>query len=269
MRNYNDYKFVKKLYADTKWKRFWYRVSLPFAWCYYYAKNNKSVILKALLIVAIIGVIAVSGYFILRACGFTTADDFIALRNKLGDSWVFWLVIALLQIFQVIFIPISNQIITVPLALIFQISDLWKVFLCSWLSIWFATLILYIIGRFGGKKVLGWLFKDQEQVEKCANFINRGWVFFPLGMLLPLPDDIVVILAGTGKMKFYFVAICSLITRAIDVACSVWGIGALTRVGWWGWLLLAIGICLLGVITYLFYKWDKKQREKLKYGSND
>lgn len=226
-----------------------------------WVKNNKNVILKTLLVIVIIAAIAISAYFILKACGFTTAEDFKALRDRLGDSFVFWLVIALLQIFQVIFIPISNQIITVPLALIFPVSDLWKVLLCSWLSIWFATIILYIIGRFGGEKILKWLLKDQEQVDKCTFFLNKGWIFYPVAMLLPLPDDIITILAGTSKMNFVFVLISSFFTRAIDVACSVWGIGYLTRAGWWGWLLLVVGVCLLGLMTFLFYKWDKKHRK--------
>lgn len=220
-------------------------------------KNNWKTILKTLLIVVIIAAIAVSGYFILRACGFTTAEDFKALRDRLGDSFVFWLVVGLLQIFQVIFIPVSNQIITVPLAVIFPVDQLWKVFLCSWLSIWIATIILYFIGRFAGKKILNFVLSDKDKTERCANFLKRGWVFYPLGMLLPLPDDIITVLAGTAKMNFSFVLICSFFTRAVDVTCSVWGIGYLTRY-WWGWIILAIGVVALGLMTFFFFKWEKK-----------
>lgn len=225
-----------------------------------FIKNHKTEIIKILIIVVIIGLMALGGYFILRACGFTTKEQFEALRKSLGDSFLFWFIIALLQIFQVIFIPISNQIITVPLALLFPTSELWKVFLCSWLAIWFATMILYFIGRFAGQKLLGWILKDQEQVDKCTKFLNKGWIFYPLGMLLPLPDDIITTLAGTVKFKVWFVAICSLFTRAIDVACSVWGWGYLTRY-WWGWIILAVGVIALGLMTFGFYKWQKRQNK--------
>lgn len=214
-------------------------------------------VLKSLLIIIICAAIALSAYFILRACGFTTQDDFIRLRNQLGNTVWLWLIIGLLQIIQVIFIPISNQIITVPIALVFN-DQLLYVWLTSWISIWLATLILYVLGRFGGDKILKWLLNDEEQVKKCTNFLNRGWVFYPLGMLLPIPDDIVSVLAGTGKMKFWFIAVCSFLTRGIDTFCSVYGWGYLTRY-WWGWLLLAIGIILLIVGTIIFWKIQRKR----------
>lgn len=214
--------------------------------------------LKSLLIILIIAIIGVCGYLILRVSGFTDKEQFEALRNDLGDSFLFWFIIACLQIFQVIFIPISNQIITVPLALMFPASELWKVFLCSWLSIWIATIILYLIGRLGGQKILSWILKDKEQVDKCTNWLNKGKFYYVLGMLLPLPDDIVTIIAGTSHYGIVYIAIASFFTRAIDVACSVWGIGYLTRY-WWGWLILIVGVILLGLGTWLFKRYDKKR----------
>lgn len=225
-------------------------------------KQVISIILKSLLILAIFAVLAVSTYFILGACGFTTKEDFVRLRNDLGDTVWLWIIIGAFQIVQVIFIPVSNQIITVPCALVFN-DELWKVWLASWLSIWLATLILYVLGRWGGEKILNWLLKDREQAERCTHFINRGWVFFPLGMLLPLPDDIVTVLAGTGKMKFWFVALVTFLTRGIDTACSVYGFGFLTRY-WWGWVILAAGMVALAVATVFFWKWQKHKEKKEK-----
>ena len=221
------------------------------------------IVIKSLIVVSIFALIAVGMYFLLKALGFTTQEDFIRLRDSLGDSIVFWLVIGLLQIIQVIFIPLSNQLITVPVALMFPTSELWKVWLTSWISIWIATMILYFVGRYAGKKVLNWILSDKEQTEKCANFLKRGWIFYPLGMLLPLPDDIITILAGTSKMNFWFVLICSCLTRLVDTACSVYGWGFLTRY-WWGWIIMSIGFILLGLMTFLFYKWQKKHNVEQK-----
>lgn len=216
---------------------------------------NKKQIVKTIITVLIIAGIAVGCYFILRAFGFTDAEKMNELKNKLGDSFLFWLIVSLLQIFQVIFVPVSNQIITIPLALCFK-DELWKVFLVSWLSIWAATLILYFIGRFGGRKLLKWILSDEEEVEKCSNFLKKGWVFYPLGMLLPLPDDIVTVLSGTARFNFWFVFVCSLFTRAVDISISVWGFGFLTQF-WWGWLILGVGIVILGLLTYFFFRWQK------------
>ena len=229
-----------------------------------FLQKYKWSIIKTIIVLLIVVAIAVGTYFILRACGFTTTEDFLALRDKMGDNIFFWIVIGLLQIVQVIFIPITNQIITVPCALVFN-NELWKVWITSWFSIWIATLILYWIGRVGGKAVLKWILNDEEQTERCSNWLNRGWVFYPICMLLPLPDDVVTTLAGTAKMKFLFVAICSFITRGIDTACSVYGFGYLAKF-WWGWIILGIGIVGLFLMTFFLWKIDhdrmKKQKEE-------
>ena len=222
-------------------------------------KKVLKIVLKSLAIVSIIAILAVSCYFILKACGFTTQEDFIRLRNDLGNSFLFWLVIGLLQIIQVIFIPVSNQLITGSLALIFPIEELWKVFLVSWLSIWASTLILYVIGRFGGLKVFKWLLESDEKVEKYTNFIHRGKMFYPLGCLAPIiPDDLITILAGAGKMNFWFVMVSAFITRAIDVACSVWGFGILGKY-WFGWII--IGVAYLGLIIFSIWYFKKQSIE--------
>ena len=229
-----------------------------------FLQKYKWSIVKTIIVLIVLAGIAVGTYFILRACGFTTAEDYLALRDRIGDNVFFWIAIGLLQMVQVIFIPLTNQIITVPCALVFN-NELWKVWITSWVSIWIATLILYWIGRVGGKAVLKWILNDDEQTERCANWLNKGWIFYPIGMLLPLPDDVITTLAGTAKMKFLFVAICSFITRGIDTACSVYGFGYLAKF-WWGWIILGIGIVCLFLLTFFLWKIDhdslKKQKEE-------
>lgn len=225
-----------------------------------FLKKYKGSIIKTIIVLVAIASIAVGVYFILKACGYTTKEDFLALRDRIGSNIWFWLIIGFLQVIQVIFIPINNQIITIPCALVFN-DELWKVWLTSWISIWIATFILYWIGRSGGKFLLGWILNDKEQTEKCTNWLKRGWFFYPLGMLLPLPDDVITTLAGAAKMKVWFVMLCAFFTRGIDTACSVYGWGFLTKF-WWGWVLLGIGIALLILLTFLLWKIDKKLREK-------
>ena len=227
-----------------------------------FLKKYRGAIIRTIIVMAVIAAVAVGVYFILKACGFTTKEDFVALRDRIGDNVWFWIVVGLLQVVQVIFIPLTNQIITVPLALVFN-DELWKVWITSWISIWIATLILYWIGRSGGRALLKWILNDEEQTERCSNWLRRGWIFYPICMLLPLPDDVITTLAGTAKIKFLFVLICSFFTRGIDTACSVYGWGYLTR-WWWGWVLLIIGNILLFVLTFFLWKIDKKMLEKKK-----
>jgi uncharacterized membrane protein YdjX (TVP38/TMEM64 family) len=227
-----------------------------------FLKKYKSSIIKTIIVIAILVAIAVGVYFILRACGFTKAEDYIALKNKFGDSVVFWLIVGLLEIVQVIFVPLTNQIITVPVAMVFN-DELWKVWLTAWISIWLATLILYWIGRVGGPKLLKWILNDKEQVEKCTNFLNRGWIFYPIGMILPLPDDVITTLAGTAKMNFFFVAICSFFTRALDTAFSVFLYGYAVKHPWL-WIVIILGTIGLFVLTFFLWKHDQKKRKALE-----
>lgn len=226
----------------------------------------KSVIIKCLIIVAISLVLALFAYRILQVFELATPKGLAMLRDTLGDSIWFWIVIGFLQVFQVMFIPVSNQIITVPVALMFNVSEVWKVWITSWISIWISTLILYLIGRFAGPKILSWVLGDKETAARCSVWLKRGWIFYPLGMLLPLPDDVITVLSGTAKMNFWFILICSFFTRGIDTFFSTYGWGVLTRLGWWGWVILIAVNVLIWTGAFIFYKLDKQR--KLKFLEN-
>lgn len=226
----------------------------------FFAKH-KGEILKSLLLIFIIAVLAVGVYFILRACGFTSVEEFQKLKEDLGDSFYFWAIIVALQVIQVIFIPITNQIITVPVALLFK-DELWKVFLSSWIGIILGSIALYFIGRYGGKKILGWILSDKEKANNCAKWMQRGKAFYPAGMLIPfVPDDILTTLAGTAQYKFYFVIPTVIITRGICCAFSVWGWGYLTQ-WWWGWIILGVSLIILLLLTWLLFKKMSKPKKE-------
>jgi len=208
-------------------------------------KNTYKQILKTLMLIGIIAVIAVSTYFILRACGFTTVDDFKRLRNQLGDSIWFWAIIVLLQIVQVVFIPISNSLISAPIAVIFS-NELWKVFLSSWIGICIGTIILYFIGRCAGGKLLKFVLGDEEKANKLKGFMQQGKAFFVIGDLIPvIPNDVLTVLAGMSGYGFWFTFIVTLITRAICIATTVWLFGYITT---YPWLITALVVLIVFMI---------------------
>ena len=72
-------------------------------------KKIVQLILKALLLVSIITGIAVGVYFALKNA------NFVQMKDKLGDTIWFWLIIGLLQIVQVIFShPRNEKLLGVP-----------------------------------------------------------------------------------------------------------------------------------------------------------
>lgn len=215
-------------------------------------KEHRKPILKGLLATSVVAALAVGGYFILKACGLTGAEFFARIEGH----WWTWPALCGLQFLQCAFVPVSNQLITIPASLAFG-DSLWKVFLSSWLGIWLATLCLYWLGRTGGRKVAKWLIGNEEDEEKCLSFLKRGWWLYPIGMLLPIPDDVLTTVAGASGIPFWFVACTSLVTRAVDAACSVFGFGILTKF-WWGYIVLGCGIILLVALTFLFHRMSRE-----------
>lgn len=220
-------------------------------------KNNKKNLLKTVgkfaLLIGVILAIAGISYAILYACGFTSVDKFIELRNDMGESFGFWAIVVALQVFQVVLIPISNQIISAPMSIMFN-NELWKVFLSSFVGIEIGTIILFLIGRFGGEKVLKFLLGDKEKVEKCEKFMQKGKAFYIAGMLVAvIPDDILTTLTGVARYNFFYVLIVSIITRAICVATSVFGIGYATKYPFL-WVVLGAVIIIIALITYFYFK---------------
>ncbi|MBO7214561.1 MAG: TVP38/TMEM64 family protein [Clostridia bacterium] len=213
----------------------------------------KKIILKALLIIAVIGFIALGVFALMKALHVDTIDGLREVCNNNG--FYAYVIIVVLQVIQVVFIPISNQIITIPAIAVVGILP---AFLCSWIGIEIGTIILYCIGRKGGGKLLAWLLSDTEKADKFAELVKTRKLFYPVGMLIGvIPDDLLTTVAGLSKINFWYVLTVSLITRGICTATTVFSFGILTQT-WWGIIILVFGIVALCVIGYLFLRYEPK-----------
>lgn len=221
----------------------------------------KPTILKTLLLIGIIACVAGITYLILYLTGFTTAEKLQQLKDDMGESIWFWSIIVLLQIIQTVFLPISNQLITGATAILFA-NQLWKVWLSAAIGISIGSFILYLIGRFGGQRVVAWLLGDKEKVEKLRAGMRKGKGFYVIGMFIPfIPDDILSTLAGVAKYNVWFALVVTVTARFVCTAFTTWGIGLLTQY-WWMWIVLAVGILLMILATYLTYKITFKKEDK-------
>lgn len=216
----------------------------------------KKLILKALLLLVIIVSIAGLVYALMCMLGVNTVQGLQSICN--GNPWLSYTIIILLQIIQVVFIPISNQIITIPAIVVLGI---FPAFFCSWIGIEIGTIILYFIGNKGGGRLLCWLLSDKEKAERFAGLIKTRKLFYPIGMLIGvIPDDILTTVAGLSKLNFFYVLIVSILTRGICVGFTVFGFGVLTKT-WWGIAILASGILTICVLGYLFLRYEPKIEE--------
>lgn len=219
----------------------------------------KKILLKVLIFLVIVCTIGSVIYLIMHLTGIDTIDGLQEFCNKYKEYS--YTIIIFLQIVQVVFIPISNQIITIPAIAVLGVVP---AFVCSFIGIEIGTIILYFIGRYGGGKFLQWLLGDKEKAEKVKNLINSRRLFYPVGMLIAIiPDDLLTTLAGVAKMNFWYILIVSAITRALCVAYTVFGIGFLSST-WWG--MTIFGVVTVGIIAlgYLIIRYEPKIEEFFK-----
>lgn len=219
----------------------------------------KKILLKVLIFFAIVCTIGSVIYLIMHLTGIDTINGLQEFCNRHKEYS--YTIIIFLQVVQVVFIPISNQIITIPAIAVLGIVP---AFVCSFIGIEIGTIILYFIGRYGGGKFLQWLLGDKEKAEKIKNLVNSRRLFYPVGMLIAIiPDDLLTTLAGVAKMNFWYILIVSAITRALCIAYTVFGIGFLSST-WWG--MTIFGVVTVGIIVlgYLIIRYEPKIEEFFK-----
>ena len=188
----------------------------------------KKSILKLLLLVVCLGAICVGAYFILKAL---KLDDIDTLREVVNNGA--WGVII-----YILFGPV-------------------KAFFVSWIGCSLGSIVMFILGRYGGSKLLKWIV-GEEKAEHYANALGKTKFILPIFLLVPIfPDDILCASAGLAKINMIYFIIVITVTRAIDTACTCF-IGASMVQSTLGIVLLCIFVAImLGVSIILTKKQDK------------
>lgn len=170
---------------------------------------------------------------------------------------VAWLIFFIVQILQVVALPIPAQITTIAGVLIFGSL---QCFVISALAIILGSIICFGIGKWVGVKV-AYKIADKDTVDKYRKLISkRGTILLPIAFLFPLfPDDLLCFLAGATTMSFKSFFIITLLTRTVGVACICWlGSGDIIPFSGWGvpvWIALII--CVVIITAILFKNQDK------------
>lgn len=192
--------------------------------------RNKKKILYFLLVLGIL--CAVSGIvtLILFAFGIINFNNGISfnieLFNSFKNSWYGWIMFILLQsgltmLLCVIpgcsmaFILLSTQLFA---------DNLIFAFLLSFLSVMTCSTVMYTMGRIGGYKICCKILGDEECDKSLELLRVKGTVYFPLMMLFPIfPDDALVMMAGTTKMKLKWFIPSIILGRGIGIFTIVFG----------------------------------------------
>ena len=176
--------------------------------------------------------------------------QFILSTKQMG-----MIIYVLIQMGQIMFLPIPSMIITLAGVAIY--GPLLGSILCS-IGVLLGSYFSFFIGKIFGFKLVSWVV-GKNNALKYADIINkRGKFFLIIAFLLPLfPDDILCLIAGITTMKFkYFFSIAT-ITRPIGVICmSYFGGGYIIPFTGWGlfvWPFVLI-IAIIAVVVSTKYQ---------------
>lgn len=183
--------------------------------------------------------------------------DFIISTGSYG-----MLVYVIIQILQVMFLPIPTMIINLAGVAIY--GPIVGAMLCT-TGILIGSYLSFMVGKILGKKVAIWLV-GENVVNKYAKQLNeKGRFFLFIAFLLPLfPDDTLCIIAGITDMKFKTFFIISTITRPIGVIfMSFFGGGYIIPFKGWGLYVWPVLLVIIIIAVIYVYKHQSELEEKV------
>ena len=195
-------------------------------------KDNRATILKLLSMLLVLLVISVVTMLILFSTGLLeygpdgfTFDShmFDAFKGKWYSLPIFILVQTVLTMLLCAIPGVAMAF--VMLSTVIYSDNIWMAFLLSYSCVLISSAVLYLLGRFGGYRICEKLL-GKEDCEKSLELLRtRGTVYFPIMMLFPIfPDDALVMIAGTTRMKLSWFIPSILICRGIGIATIIFGL---------------------------------------------
>ncbi len=166
------------------------------------------------------------------------------------------IVFVLLQIFQVLFLPIPSALLTGVGASLF--GYLFGSFL-SLFGILCGSTIAFWIGRKLGHKIVIWLI-GEETYDKCLRMIKgRDKYALTVMFLLPFfPDDALCFISGLTTMPYLYFIIVMLISRSIIIFSTSFMFDMVPITEWWGILIWAVLILGTLILFYIAVRYGNK-----------
>ena len=174
--------------------------------------KNKGKILKLLIVLIIVSGFTLGCYFLFDTLGLSDAQNL-----NIEGFWIYIIFVCLfvVQAICLCMIP-GNTTIFIYLAL--TLFDFHIALLVCVVGVWLGGIALFFIGRFGGRRVLYWLF-GKEPVEKNLDWVTRkGVTALPAFFLVPfMPNDMVCMVCGMSKLKFWQFLMIIIPFRVVEV----------------------------------------------------
>ena len=229
-----------------------------------FVADNYKKIVNILLVVAVLIALSIGALLLLSAFDIVYYHDGVQINEHLFDqflnTWYSWIVIILVQVLVttlLCFVPGASMGFIILLSHIFPSK--FHAFLVAFIGVMLSSLLMYITGRLGGYAICVKLLGKEDCAKASKLLNNRGVVFFPLMMLMPVfPDDALVMIAGTLRMSLKWFIPSIVICRGIGIAAIVFGLSSIpfeTFTTPWHWILF-ISECAIGVLA-LFWVANK------------
>ena len=244
------------------------------------SKDKAKKYLKILIVLLVIASISIALYFILRACGLTDVEKLKGFLKKVGPwAIVVYIVLRVLATIFLSFMPACSMAFDLLSLAAFDYLPPILIFLICFTSVVITSVVMDLIGRFGGNKAIVKILGQEEYDEAKDLIQEKGMVYVPVMYLLPIfPDDAICMVSGATKMNFWVHLIEIILCRGIGCATIIFGVQIIpTEVSTFTSRnivdYLRIGLLIIAYLGLLFYltrridKWLSaflKRRKKSK-----
>ena len=190
------------------------------------SKEKLKKYLKILVVLLVVAAISVGIYFVLRHFGFTDADKLKGWIKSTG-GWAVIVYILLRVLFTIFlsFVPACSMIFDLLSVATFDYYPPIVIFLICFASVVITSVIMDLIGRFGGNKAIIKILGKEDYEEAKDLVQEKGMVYVPVMYLLPIfPDDAICMVSGATKMNFWVHLAEIILCRGIGCATIVFGL---------------------------------------------
>ena len=151
-------------------------------------------------------------------------------------------------------VPIAGMSVVAPEMVVFVLSTIANIIGAS---------ILYLLGMYGGRKVIDYISQDKAVADKWSQMVVKkvGWVF--IAILFPIaPDNLIFLLAGTARMPMKYFLPIVIIGKGAGILTTIYFIKLLQFLSLTTIIYILIGAVLIGIVYWFVYK--KKRVDKVK-----
>ena len=190
------------------------------------SKEKIKKIIKIVAVLLVLASISVGLYFLLRHFGLTDVNVLKGFIKKSGP-WAVVVYIALRVVCTIFlsFMPACSMIFDLLSLATFDYLHPVLIFLICLTSVVLTSIVMDLIGRFGGNKAIVKILGKEEYEEAKDLIQEKGMVYVPVMYLLPIfPDDAICMVSGATKMNFWVHLLEIVLCRGIGCATVIFGV---------------------------------------------